>query len=371
MMLHACDHPKRPVSASPFIPPEKPKRYYMPLSWSLNDLSIKEKELVEFFEKNELLFRKKRYNHKILEQESTIEEDSKSNILEPLKFRNMPATTKRIVWRGIPNNASDSTTSLSGGSTCRTTTDSSMCSCSTSPYSSMSIHNKHSFFNIKNPFSQNKKNKCMQRSKPLIGTYSDASYKSINSLNSYYHDSVASRSRDLLVMDKDNIDRKRSKSKGIESRILHPLKNSARKISNALHLRPMKKSVENLHQGSVTHLRIAGHGNNYSNNSFLDVEYSIDEINYYSNPNSPIPPTSPLPQSRNPFVLKISKTTNQKKNIEYNEISPYSEEFIKKELKKNLEKNKGLIRRKSCDPILYNKPFDNYLNNDFRERMIV
>uniref|UniRef100_A0A0K0DTL6 Uncharacterized protein n=1 Tax=Strongyloides stercoralis TaxID=6248 RepID=A0A0K0DTL6_STRER len=370
-MLHVFDHPKRPVSASPFIPPEKPKRYYMPLSWSLNDISVKEKELVEFFEKNEHLFKKKKYSHKILEQESTIEEDSKNSAFEPVKFKNMPATTKRIVWRGILTNTSNSTTSLSGGSTCRTTTDSSMCSCSTSPYSSMSLHHKHSFFNIKNPFSQNKKNKCIQRGKPLIGTYSDASHKSANSLNSYYHDGVASRSRDYSVSEKDNIYNKRSKSKGIESRILHPLKNSARKISNALHLRPIKKSIENIHHGSVIHLRTTGLGNNYTNNSFLDVEYNGDEVNYYSNPNSPIPSTSPLPQCRSPFMSKVTKSSSQKKNIEYNEISPYSEEFIKKELKKNLEKNKGLIRRKSCDPILYNKPFDNYLNNGFRERMIV
>uniref|UniRef100_A0A0N5CGQ2 Protein BIG GRAIN 1-like B n=1 Tax=Strongyloides papillosus TaxID=174720 RepID=A0A0N5CGQ2_STREA len=371
-MLHVFDHPRRPVSASPIIPPEKPKRYYMSLSWSLNDISVKEKRLVEFFSKNDDINKKKMLNDKILEAKSTIEDDFDNILIEPNKFQNMSATTKRSIWRGIPFYGSDSTTSHSG-STCRTTTDSSMCSCSTSPYSSISLHHKHSFFSIKNPFSQIRRNKNLQRSKQLINAYSDASYKSVNSLNSIYHDDVTLRSRDFSLPEKDTATRKRSKSKGIESKILCPLKNSARKISNALHLRPLKKSYENISQGSSPlPLQTSVPPNNYTNSSFLDVDFNIDELNYYSHPSSPNPSPNLYHQgSKNLDAPKMTKSENQKKVFEYSEGSPYSEEFIKKELKKNLEKHKSVVRRKSCDPILDSKPFDNYLNNDFRERMIV
>uniref|UniRef100_A0A0K0G2Y5 Uncharacterized protein n=1 Tax=Strongyloides venezuelensis TaxID=75913 RepID=A0A0K0G2Y5_STRVS len=371
-MLHVFDHPRRPVSASPFLPPEKPKRYYLSLSWSLNDISVKEKQLVEFFSKNEDINKKKMLNDKILEAKSANEDDFNNILIEPNKFKNMSATTKRSIWRGIPFYGSDSTTSHSGGSTCRTTTDSSMCSCSTSPYSSISLHHKHSFFSIKNPFSQIKRNKGLQRSKQLINTYSDASYKSANSLNSIFHDDATLRSRDFSLPEKETITRKRSKSKGLESKILYPLKNSARKISNALHLRPLKKSYESISQGSPLPLQTSVPSNNYTNTSFLDVDFNIDELNYFSHPNSPNPSLNLYHHSnKNLDTSKMTKSENQKKVSEYSEGSPYSEEFIKRELKKNLEKHKIVVRRKSCDPILNTKPFDNYLNNDFRERMIV
>uniref|UniRef100_A0A0N4ZNC8 Uncharacterized protein n=1 Tax=Parastrongyloides trichosuri TaxID=131310 RepID=A0A0N4ZNC8_PARTI len=363
-MLHIIDQPKRPVSALPSIPPEKPKRYYMPLSWSLNDVSVKEKQLLEFFERNEgLLLKKRKYKSKVLSQTETIEKDIK-NISGLNKFKNMSATTKRNIWRGIPFYGSDSTTSNSGESTCRTTTDSSMCSCSTSPYSSISFQHKNSFFNIRNPFTQNKKNKQLQRSNILTNTYSDASYKSVNNLN-YNYDKNFLRSRDFSLPEKDGYERKRSRSKGIESRIFHPLKSSARKISNALHLRTSKKSLEHIPQGSSIQL----HKNPNYSNSILEVGCSGDELNYYSNPNSPLPQYNNL--MNNNKILRFDKNIQQNETCDdYDETNPYSEEFIKKELKKNLEKQKGLVRRKSCDPILYNKPFDNYVNNDFRKRMI-
>uniref|UniRef100_A0AC35U0C9 Protein TPX2 n=1 Tax=Rhabditophanes sp. KR3021 TaxID=114890 RepID=A0AC35U0C9_9BILA len=367
----SADLPRRPVSATPTAPPEKPKRYYMNLSWSMNDLAVKERQLLELFKHSEERLALTKKNK--LVQEKTIDEDEYVES-EVSPYIEMTAKSKRNVWKGLLRHQSSSSNSnsYSGESTSRNTIESSIASSTTSAFTSASNSStqKQPFFHLKNPFHHNRKEKLLTI-KGMPGSLNHEKERiSPNNLHHQYSDTAVMRPRDYSLPEKEFTDRKRSKSKGIESKILMPIKNSAKKLGNAFPWKS-KKSIDL--SNSLIH---------------LDVN-NAEEINFHSNPNTPLP-VSPTPfarmspaaimrkrkvlvkevaVSRNPTETQISFVVNSR-NVD-EEFNPYSEAFIRRELQKNLDKERHFTRRRSCDVVVFKIENDCINKEPYRERLIV